>query len=124
MPKKLRFIWEEHGMDEELEIFSFSGHFKDLEMSIFCGKFSQSVSVNGADAVIIHFTNFRFFDGKVFFELDSTPGNVDIVNYENLTFTIITPGIIFIGFKSKKSNIFIFSFRTYSVINDQQINII
>ena len=101
MPKKLRFIWEEHGMDEELEIFSFSGHFKDLETSIFCGKFNQSVSVNGVEAEIIHFTNFSLINGKVFFDLDFISSGINIVNYENLTFTIITPGKIFISFKRK-----------------------
>ena len=93
MPHKLRFIWEERGINEEAEKFKFNNRFQDLKQPLFCGKFNQPVSIEGIEVEILHFSNFKFSDGIFSFEMDSFIGGFKVSKYEDLSFEMITPGI-------------------------------
>jgi len=93
MPHKLRFIWEERGINEEAEEFKFNNRFQDLKQPLFCGKFNQPVSILGIEVETVHFTNLVLSAGIFSFEMDSFIGSFKVSKYEDLSFEMITPGI-------------------------------
>lgn len=97
MPQRLKFIWEDHDLNEELGVFSFSDRFKNLEKSIFCGKFSQPVSIGGAFFQIIHFTDLQFFSERLYFQMNVLGNKVEFPasNSETISLNIIEPGKTF-----------------------------
>lgn len=95
MQPKLRFIWKEKDFDEERETFDFREQFGESNQPLFCGKFCQPVSVdNGTVFETVHFTSFNLVPGHIILSSGVFSGCFTISQYENLSFEIMTPGII------------------------------
>lgn len=84
-------------MNEELGVFSFSDRFKNLEKLIFCGKFSQPVSIGGAFFQIIHFTDLIFLAGQFIWCMGTQTSAIEFPfsDSELISLHIIEPGNTF-----------------------------
>ena len=92
MPQKLRFIWDEKNIDQELETFNLKTDIQGLTQTYFCGRFNHSVCIEDNEFEIISFIDFNFKHDMVFLQLNYS-NFLAIQKYHDLTFTIITPGI-------------------------------
>ena len=49
MPHKFTFVWDDNKIENQGEDFHFSNHFENLSQVIYCGTFSEPVSLNGVE---------------------------------------------------------------------------
>ena len=95
MQPKLRIIWKENDFDEERETFDFCEEFGESNQPLFCGKFCQPVPVDdGTVFETVHFTSFNLGSGFIILNSEILSWSFRLSKYENLSFEIITPGII------------------------------
>ena len=92
MAQRLRLIWEEKNINQEFEAFHLKTDIQDLTKTYFCGRFNQPVVIFGIEVETIHFTDLEVDNGTI--ELKTIFFSyLKIQRYQNLSFTIITPGI-------------------------------
>ena len=92
MPQKLRFIWEEKNIDQELETFNLKTDIQGLTQTYFCGRFNQLVTISGIEVETMHFIDLKIINCYMVVKMNHKIF-VEIQEYNDLSLTIITPGI-------------------------------
>ena len=94
MTQKLRFIWEEKNINQELETFDMETDIQGLTNTYFCGRFNRPVIISGIKLETIHFKNLKIINCIMLMLVRMDYFVVlNIQSYNDLSFTIITPGI-------------------------------
>ena len=94
MTQKLRLIWEEKNINQEFEAFHLKTDIQDLTKTYFCGRFNQPVVIFGIEVETIHFINLKIINCIMLMLVRMDYFVVlNIQSYNDLSFTIITPGI-------------------------------
>ena len=92
MPQKLRFIWEEKNIDQELETFDLKTDIQGLTQTYLCGRFNKPVTISGIEVETMQFIDLKIIYGFMELKLNFFVYLL-IQRYHDLSFTIITPGI-------------------------------
>ena len=92
MPQKLRFIWDEKNIDQKLETFDLKTDIQGLTQTYLCGRFNQLVTISGIEVETMHFIDLKIINCYMVVKMNHKIF-VDIQEYNDLSLTIITPGI-------------------------------
>ena len=92
MTQKLRLIWEEKNINQEFEAFHLKTGIQGLTQKYFCGRFNQPVVISEFELETINFADLKIFNGMIELKLNYRTFIV-IQEYNDLSLTIITPGI-------------------------------
>ena len=94
MPQKLRFIWEEKNIDQELETFDLKTDIQGLTQTYLCGRFNQLVTISGIEVETMQFIDLKIINCIMILIIRMNYiACLEIQEYHDLSFTIITPGI-------------------------------
>jgi hypothetical protein len=91
MPHKFTFVWDDNKIENQGEEFHFLNHFENLSQVIYCGTFSEPVSLNGVEVQTIHFTDFKMQNGLFNFFMGPNERIFRLPANEHLFFKLITP---------------------------------